>query len=282
VSEDEKKQSPSLFEWLKNQREQKGISLKDISEQTHISMKYLNDIENGNLGNIPPVYDKLFFQSYVRYLKLENEEEILQEFRALRRSMKSVPKTTIRRIVTQPEDPAKAHLLRMLYFSIPAVILIGFLIFLLMNSSSVESTRNSDVQELSVKQIALEQTMAADTLKAAADSLKAQDIQQPTVHITLKAVDRTWLRMIKDRRDTTEYLLTAGKQISVTADSLVLLLVGNAGGIDFTVNGEHVGVLGNNEQVITNMVVTAQGIVNKKIKNARRKHVAQQDSVSAR
>lgn len=278
---EEEKQQPSLFERLKELREQKGISLKEVSEQTHISLKYLRDIESGNLADIPPVYDKLFFQSYVRYLKPENEEEVIAEFRTLRHAMKSAPKTTIRKIVTQPEYPAKAHLLRVLYFAIPAVILIGFLIFLVLNSSSVESTRNSGVQELSVKQIAMEQT--ADTVKTAASGpTKVQKIPQPQVQLTLKAVERVWLRLVKDRRDTTEYLLTKGKQVQVTADSLILLLVGNAGGIDFTVNGEHAGVLGSSDQVITNMVVTAQGIVNKKIKAARRKHVMQKDSANAR
>lgn len=278
---EEEKQQPSLFERLKELREQKGISLKEISDQTHISIKYLQDIERGNLAQIPPVYDKLFFQSYVRYLKLENEEEVLQEFRTLRRAMKSVPKTTIRKIVTEPENPAKARLLRLLYFSIPAVILIGFIIFLIVNSSSVESTRDSSVRELSVKQIAKEQI--ADTVHAARkDTSIEKKALQPKVRLTMKAVQRTWLRLVKDRNDTTEYLLVEGNEITVNADSLLLLLVGNAGGIDFTVNGKHVGILGNDQQVITNMVVTAQGIVNKKLKAVRRKHAAQKDSLSAR
>ena len=60
-----------IFKRLKLIREEKNISLEEISKSTRIRISYLEAIENGDFDKIPSVYDKLFFQSYLEAIKVE-------------------------------------------------------------------------------------------------------------------------------------------------------------------------------------------------------------------
>ncbi|HHJ53327.1 MAG TPA: DUF4115 domain-containing protein, partial [Caldithrix abyssi] len=165
-----------------------------------------------------------------------------------------------------------------LYFVIPLIILGAFILILALNSTQVASVGKEDVTELTVDTIIKDlekkqRQMVADSLRTTVDTTKS-----PQVAVTLKAVDKTWLRAIADKADTTEYLLNAGNRVNLQADSTLRLLVGNAAGVDFTVNGQPVGILGKPNQVITNMLINQDGIVTKRIKNVRSKHAVQADS----
>ena len=79
-------------------------------------------------------------------------------------------------------------------------------------------------------------------------------------------MERTWLRYIKDRADTTENMLYSGNVVKINADSTIHFLVGNAAGINFTINGEQKGVLGKPGEVISYLKITKKGIVGQRMK----------------
>jgi cytoskeleton protein RodZ len=73
----------SFGAYLKQLREEKGISKEDISSRTKISLKYLNALEEGDLGGIPnEVFARGFIRSYARCLALE-EQDVLSRFEEL-------------------------------------------------------------------------------------------------------------------------------------------------------------------------------------------------------
>ena len=268
----------NVFQELKELREQKGYSLEEVSRALKINIKYIRAMEEGDLDQIPQVYDKLFFQAYVRFLQPENEQEYFEAFRAFRHQQRIIPTTTIEKIRTIKEDARRVKMIRVLYFVIPLIILGAFILILALNSTQVASVGKEDVTELTVDTIIKDlekkqRQMVADSLRTTVDTTKS-----PQVAVTLKAVDKTWLRAIADKADTTEYLLNAGNRVNLQADSTLRLLVGNAAGVDFTVNGQPVGILGKPNQVITNMLINQDGIVTKRIKNVRSKHAVQADS----
>ena len=65
---DEQDINESLFERLKKIRIQQNLDLSEISSKSRIQIKYLEAIESGNIEQIPNVYDKLFFQTYISFL----------------------------------------------------------------------------------------------------------------------------------------------------------------------------------------------------------------------
>jgi len=67
-----------LGEFLRAEREARGISLEQISADTRISLKMLQAIEEGNVKHLPaPVFVKGFLKSYAQRIGLDPEEVII-------------------------------------------------------------------------------------------------------------------------------------------------------------------------------------------------------------
>ena len=91
-------ENENIFEQLKNIRIKKNLDLAKISEKTKISLKYLEAIESGNIKDIPEVYDKLFFQTYLNSLNIKKSEEYIEEFYKIRKEVRPQYTTTIQKI----------------------------------------------------------------------------------------------------------------------------------------------------------------------------------------
>jgi cytoskeletal protein RodZ len=56
-------------EWLRQTREQKGLTLRDVEKGTSIRLAYLKAIEEGQIdGTITPVYANGFIRQYAQFL----------------------------------------------------------------------------------------------------------------------------------------------------------------------------------------------------------------------
>ena len=60
-----------FYQELKNTRNSKKITLKEISEYTKINIKYLEALENGDFNILPNVYTRLFLRSYCNFLGID-------------------------------------------------------------------------------------------------------------------------------------------------------------------------------------------------------------------
>src|SRR3989442_2022902 len=70
----------SFGEELRREREIRGISLKEISDATKISKRFLEAIERNDHRTLPaPVFTRGFVREYARYLGL-NAEEIVNRY----------------------------------------------------------------------------------------------------------------------------------------------------------------------------------------------------------
>jgi cytoskeletal protein RodZ len=73
----------SFGAYLKQLREEKGLSLEEISTRTKITLKYLKALEEDDLGRVPnELFAKGFIRSYARCLGLD-EQDILFRFEKL-------------------------------------------------------------------------------------------------------------------------------------------------------------------------------------------------------
>ena len=263
----------NIFEELRNIRIKKNLDLEKIAEKTKISLRYLKAIESGNIKEIPEVYDKLFFQTYLNSLNIKKKEEYIDAFYKLRKEVRPQYTTTIQKIKSMKTDSKRFSKLKQFYLIAPILIVVILIVFFAINSKSVEENTGKDVPELSVREVAkeLEQKSvpSADSVVAKKEENKNEKHEsEVTVEITTKEL--TWLRLVKDRADTIEYLLNPGNKISQQADSTMNFLIGNAGGVSFKVNGKDMGVLGRSTEIVTNLKITSKGIVSKRIKLAQK------------
>src|SRR5215207_6391265 len=70
----------TLGEKLRQAREERGISISEVAEQTRISPMYLESIENDNYKPLPGgIFNKGFVRSYAKYVGID-EHEALQDY----------------------------------------------------------------------------------------------------------------------------------------------------------------------------------------------------------
>ena len=262
----------NLFERLKEIRLSKGILLDEIAKKTRIHLRYLEAFESSELDKVPGIYDKLFFKTYVEYLECENENEIFEEFRKLRKEEEPQHTTTIRKIQSSPLDPGKSQLQKGLFIGIPLIVVAIIIIVLAINSTGIDSSVvTEDVKELTVQEIVDE--MKTEELPAnVPDSIVSME-QNVAVNVGLEAIEETWVRIIKDHSDTTEFLLQGNEKLNLQADSVLSFLIGNGAGLSFMINGELAGVLGKRGEVITYLKITPKGIEDKQVKKIQPKDV---------
>ena len=84
----------SIGEKLRLEREAHGIALRDISEQTRISMRYLEAIESDDYRRLPGgIFNRSFIRAYAKFVGFDEQEAIEEYTRTLREHGESTDDT---------------------------------------------------------------------------------------------------------------------------------------------------------------------------------------------
>jgi transcriptional regulator with XRE-family HTH domain len=79
------KMAESIGEKLRLARETQGIALRDISEQTRISMRYLEAIEANDYKRLPGgIFNRSFIRAYAKFIGYDEDQAIEEYARTLR------------------------------------------------------------------------------------------------------------------------------------------------------------------------------------------------------
>jgi cytoskeletal protein RodZ len=118
--------SLTLGEKLRQAREERGISISEVAEQTRISPHYLDLIENDDYRTLPGgIFNKGFVKSYAKYVGID-EQEALQDYTRLIATQDGVPpddpKTYKPEVLT--DDRASSSMLPTIIF---AAIILGLM-----------------------------------------------------------------------------------------------------------------------------------------------------------
>src|SRR5438270_4182565 len=74
-----------IGEKLRLEREARGIALRDISEQTRISMRYLEAIETDDYRRLPGgIFNRSFIRAYAKFIGYDEHEALEDYARTLR------------------------------------------------------------------------------------------------------------------------------------------------------------------------------------------------------
>lgn len=69
---------PTLGEELRRLREDRGLSLREVSDATHIGSRFLQAIESDNYTILPGgIFNRGFVRSYARYVGLDEEQALV-------------------------------------------------------------------------------------------------------------------------------------------------------------------------------------------------------------
>jgi len=135
-----------LGQFLRDKREERGMSLEEVSVATKIGLRVLLAIEDGDLSKLPPkAFVRGFIQSYAKYLGLD-VKEILNRFQEAvgTTNPKSIPIPEVNRIESDlPGGVRKIITVTAIVFTIIAIIIIQRVI-----SKREAEMRNGDVQAI--------------------------------------------------------------------------------------------------------------------------------------
>ncbi len=301
-----------FFQNLKEIREQKGLTLEEISQRSRLSLKYLRAIEAGNLEALPKGYDRIFFRRYLKEIG-EDTPDIWQDFNLFfgggpnqenlpyssdipSQKEKLEKEKQKKEKEKEKEPPEKPSLFQELslkinmdklnrYFWIAVtVIVIGVVGFFAYRQFVVVKTLSrTPIKEITVSDI-IEEMQRKDSLltPSAAEVASVKPSGTNSVQIQMKAVQRTWVREIRDEKDTTEYIMPVGFDRRIEAQKTVQFLLGRADGIQIRVNGKDLGVLGKADEIVVRLVVGSDGIIEKRLKKSTKPSHASGDSPGQR
>ena len=123
VSQSEESAMTGFGEYLRREREMRGVSLEEISAATRISIRFLRAIENEELSKLPGgIFTRSFVRTYARYLGLD-EERVLADCQL---AGKQKTEVDIRRITANRARPnGAATRTRIIGLVVAGVLLAG-------------------------------------------------------------------------------------------------------------------------------------------------------------
>src|SRR5688572_5405033 len=86
----------TLGEKLRAAREERGITISQVAEQTRIAPMYIESIENDNYKPLPGgIFNKGFVKSYARFIGMD-EQEALQDYGKIAAQVEGTPEDHLR------------------------------------------------------------------------------------------------------------------------------------------------------------------------------------------
>lgn len=224
---------------LRQAREEKGFSLKEIQEVTKIRLRYLETIDEGDFDAIPgEVYRKGFIVNYANAVGLDGQA-ILQKYNHIKAAQEEQARQE-QLLIEQEENLTPKSMfnnewLKGIYLGVAAALAIVLLISFFL----LPSLHNSKSEEI-VKPVEIEETY---------DSLENNPTVFPApITITAEFKQRVWVQVVADgeyifMRDGRTFEPTEPDQVW-TAQHEMEIRMGNPAGIELTFNGKKLGPLG--------------------------------------
>lgn len=208
---------------LRSKREEKGFSIRDVSEKLLLRSTIIEQIESGTAHkSIPHVYLLGYIRLYARLLGCE--EEIAPFFDELK---KEKGKTNLE--VPKKEDQKS-------FFVNPKIAL--FALFISIFAIFFILEQNLKEKSLKVKE--------ESTIKTAS-SFDLSYLKQK--ELTIVCHEKTWICVIVDGKEKKEFMLYPKDVVALSAKEGFDLLIGNAGGVRIIFDGKEVELAGRSGEV---------------------------------
>lgn len=232
---------PSFGETLRRERELRGVSLREISDATKISVRFLQALERDRLDVLPGgVFRRAFVKQYAKHLGLDPERLVAEFVYAHGEQAPDQPQPRRRRDGSNP-----ATLLLIAVFASVAVL------SLWKATPPREAAQSGAAPAARVERAAPE---AVAVVEKAAASVPEKLV------LTLQAQQTCWVEVHVDGQPRLSRVLAQGQSETFEAQGEIVLTLGNAGGVSFTVNDLPGRPLGKSGEVKRNIVITKQNL----------------------
>ena len=275
----------SLGAYLRSLREAKGGSLEDMARSTRVGIRHLEALEDERLADLPsPVFVRGFIRAYCSFLR-ENPEPALDRYQELTGSRAAAQAASAppRPRNTWASSSVVVGLVLLLILGV-GLILVNHSVKKNGGTSvatvRTEPARPSTAAAPSPAPASVNPSPTATAPASApapppAPAATAEPPRPPTPlattptptapavarpapgpasagaqRLVIRAVEPTWVRVQTDEGRIAEELLPAGASREWAAERRFLVTIGNAGGVELTLNGKALPPLGPKGTVI--------------------------------
>lgn len=248
----------SFGEYLKSLREEKGISLEDISDRTKIALTNLELLERDRFDLLPPrVFVKGFIRSYVQELGL-NAEEAVARFEDFTKEGE-VPDYENEEHPLFQEKPRSRAMLGGKIFTVTLTVAGVVSLIILLLTGATRLFFNGSGNDVIVPSVTTSQSPdenSHDGTSANMGRRSSETFTEPPPAqagkkiLEIKAIDHTWLRVQPDIGPPQEVNMAPGDIQRFWAKKSFFLQTGNAGGIRLRYDGQELPALGKPNQTL--------------------------------
>lgn len=240
---------------LRRSREERKISLEQVAESTLINIRFLEAIERGDMSVLPQAYVRAFIREYASVIGLDPAEVMRRYDEALARSSggAELPKEPSPPRPAPEEHPPDAppgrprsRLARNAAIIVALAAVAGLVI--------VFGGRNGSAppQEVAFQDVVREHEARTTPQQTAAQSPTAQPVAVDSLTLSASTTDSVWVQLTIDAGAPQEFLFAPGRKRSWKAQEKFVVTLGNAGAVQFTLNGIPLGTLGKPGAVVRN------------------------------
>jgi transcriptional regulator with XRE-family HTH domain len=243
-------------EELKREREIRGISLKEISDATKISKRFLEAIERNDHKTLPaPVFTRGFVREYARYLGL-NSEDVVNRYNFAAAGDDRIEKSIhLERLTTlpPPREPTKKGI-PPFYARIDRNVYITVLIASALIAISWWTIRSKRAERAE----AGTETIAAATQPLARPPAEPVPAAAPppkddALHLTIEVQQDSFVNLEADGQRLFNDVMKAGERRTYDAkEEFRFRTIGNAGGVVLYLNDNRLPPLGEEGEVVRN------------------------------
>ena len=261
---------------LTRAREEMGLSIEEVAQNTKIRAKYIQALEQGNIDEIPgKVYALGFLKSYCELLQLDYKE--LQEYFNANYQEKDEFVKSLETAVPEDKKAQMGNISNkrvVLLALLGACILFGGITFFV-------SKQEDDEKQLPGGSTIVDQNIDQNSGKnnnpddvSGDNQGSGNDLTDPNqgvennepiippvfegIVVTVEATGNCWTSVAVDDGIKQEETLYSGDIRTFTGLEKVVIKFGNAGAVKVTVNGELQEAMGTNGQVITKEFVVME------------------------
>jgi cytoskeleton protein RodZ len=234
----------TIGEILRQARLERGVSLADVENTLHVRLRYLQALELDDFNALPPsVYTRALVREYARFLGLDPSQVLDRSI-----PMRPEDRNPIRSAIRPLEQPPIVSL-KAISTVVVLALCAGLLMYLYFQYKSFEAGE----VEFGSRSVASEPPPAV-TRGAVAVQTAFPVTPTPTVgpeptpilgiNVEARIVDRSWVQVWSDEQLVLAETMQPGATRTFTGNRSVRMRVGNAAGVDVTVNGTQQGRLG--------------------------------------
>lgn len=249
---------------LRRAREERNVSLVDISAETRISTTFLEAIEDGNFDILPRTYVRAFLREYALCVNLSPEEVLAKYDEARgerapeRATLPGAASARTSLTTTAPERVILTAFRRhagMVVIGAAAVALAWYIITI------GKSSPPAPVAEIPFDNVVRESEAILVKPETVASSIAPVKPEEPdSLRLEMTTSDSVWISIVIDGKKTEEYLFPPNRRKNWVAQERFQITMGNAGGASFKLNGEEIPPLGRRGAVVRNVVISEESL----------------------